>query len=174
MAGWRASSLLLFLSLIATACVQAAGGEGGGSASGGQIVLEAGPPAPPAPFLTDSAIVGLPQGSVHLSGRPSGGLIGWLSPVGVPSADGRMVAYNAWEELTPIDPHESLSQQGVQPGDAVGTPSIRLIDLQTSEDTLFEQGAFSIAWRADGAVAYLEGSEQDFHVNRPGRVPSSG
>lgn len=32
---------------------------------------------------------------------------------------------------------------------------------------LFEDGAFSLAWGADGTVAYFKGLERDFRVDKP-------
>lgn len=98
--------------------------------------------------------------------------MGWLAPVGVSSPDGRFVAYSAWTDLVTIQPQKSWSEQGIRPGDPVGTPSIRLVDRRTGEDSLFETGAFSFAWRSDGAVAYFEGDMEHFRVDQayPGTI----
>ncbi len=91
--------------------------------------------------------------------------MGWLAPVGVPSPDGRSIAYNAWADLVSLDAEKSWSQQGIRPGDPIGAPSLRLLDLVTGEDSLLEEGAFSLAWRADGAVAFFKGEERDDHAD---------
>ncbi|MDQ3953619.1 MAG: hypothetical protein M3279_11765 [Actinomycetota bacterium] len=77
------------------------------------------------------------------------------------------MAYSSWAELVAVDPEESFSSQGLEEGDPLGVPSLRLHDLETGADTLLEDGAFSLAWRGDGAVAYFKGSEAVFRVNRP-------
>jgi len=107
-------------------------------------------------LVSGSTIVGLPgRAALPLATAPAGGLMGWVSPVAVPSPDGQTVAYNTFSYLIPVEPEKSWSQQGVHPGDAVGTPSIHLVDLTTGKDTVLANGAFSLAWRADGAVAYM-------------------
>ncbi len=93
--------------------------------------------------------------------------MGWLAPVAVASPDGAFVAYNAWQWNTAIDPQKSWSEQGIAEGDPIATPSIRMVDLATGEDRLVEEGAFSIAWRSDGAVAVFKGLTRDYHVNQP-------
>lgn len=92
--------------------------------------------------------------------------MGWLSPVGVPSPDGRFVAYNSWTDYVAIDPEKSWSQQGISPGQPVGAPSIHLLDLTTGKDSILEDGAFSLAWRGDGAIAYFKGLNRDYLVDQ--------
>lgn len=137
-------------------------------ASASAVTIEAGPATPPIPFITNHGITGLPgPADVATAAQAGGGLMGWVSPIGVSSPDGRYVAYNAWTELVEIDPEESWSSQGIETGQPVATPSIRLLDLSTGQDVLLEDGAFSLAWRADGTIAYFKGSERDYRVNEP-------
>lgn len=113
-------------------------------------------------------LVGLPGGrEVALDADPSSGLMGWLSPVAVPSPDGRFIAYNAWEWLVPVDPAKSWSQQGISPGDPVGVPSIRVVDLATGSERVLADGAFSLAWRDDGALAFFQGTSRTYRADEP-------
>jgi hypothetical protein len=105
--------------------------------------------------------------ALELAAPPVAPLAGWLTPAGVPSPDGRYLAYNAWEELRRDDPALSWADQGIQPGDALATPSIRLYDEATGDDAMLEDGAFSLAWRADGALAYFKGAEPDYRAGVP-------
>lgn len=106
-----------------------------------------GPADPSVPFVADMALVGLPGGrSVRLAERAAMPLAGWLSPVAVPSPDRRIMAYNSWRASTE-------------------TPSLRLHDLQTGDDSLFEEGAFTLAWRRDGAIAYFRGIRRAYIPN---------
>lgn len=91
--------------------------------------------------------------------------MGWDSPLGVPSPSGDLIAYNAWEKYHELDPAEPPSAQGVEPGDPIARPSIRLLNTDTHEDTLLEDGAFSIAWNPDGRLAYFKGLEPDVQLN---------
>ena len=119
-------------------------------------------------FVSGSTIVGLPgKAAFPLATAPAGGLMGWLSPVAVPSPDGQSIAYNTFSYLISIDPEKSWSQQGVHPGDAVGTPSIHLVDLASGNDTVLANGAFSLAWRADGAIAYFQGQSDNYYADQP-------
>jgi hypothetical protein len=101
---------------------------------------------------------------VTLAAAPVTPLAGWLTPVAVPSPDGRYVAYNAWRELREDDPALSWEDQGISPGDPLARPSIRLHDLQTGEDSAYVAGAFSLAWRGDGAIAYFKGAGRDYRA----------
>ena len=122
---------------------------------------------PPAAYSTGSMAFGLDGGAARLAAPPVAPLAGWLTPAGVPSADGRYLAYNAWKELRPDDPALSWSDQGIEPGDALATPSIRLYDATGDRDEVLEDGAFSVAWRSDGALAYFKGLERDYRAGLP-------
>ena len=119
---------------------------------------------PPAAFVVGSTALGLTGGPARLAAPPVAPLAGWLTPAGVPSPDGRYLAYNTWHELRPDDPALSWSDQGIEPGDPLATPSIRLYDTSTDQDEVFEEGAFSVAWRSDGALAYFKGAERDYRA----------
>jgi hypothetical protein len=101
----------------------------------------------------------------QLGAAVSGAMIGPLSPVAVRSSDGKLVAYNTWQELRTVDSDKSFSQQSISDGDALGTPSLRVHD-QAGKDFLLARGADSAAWRRDGAIAFVKGSDPDFRAGR--------
>jgi WD40 repeat protein len=119
---------------------------------------------PPGMFITSDSIV---DGSdvYPLGAEAAGGLMGWLSPVGVLSPGGGAVAYNSWTWLREVDPGESFSSQGIATGDELGVPSIRMVDLEKGTDTLVAEGAFSVAWRSDGVMAWFEGENASYRAN---------
>jgi hypothetical protein len=101
---------------------------------------------------------------MRLAAPPVTPLAGWLTPAAVPSTDGRYLAYNSWRELRHDDPKLSWPDQGIETGDALATPSIRLYDSRSGTDEVLAEGAFSLAWRADGALAYFKGAERDYRA----------
>ncbi len=94
-------------------------------------------------------------------------LMGWLSPVAVTSNDGQDIFYNSWDWLKDIDWSESFSDQGIQTGAELGVPSLRHLNLATGVDALVAEGAFSIALRSDGALAWFQGDESTYRANTP-------
>jgi hypothetical protein len=123
---------------------------------------------PPGVYAVGARVFGLHgQRDVELASPPVAPLAGWLTPAGVPSPDGRYLAYNAWKELRRDDPALSWADQGIEPGDPLATPSIRLYELASGQDAVIEDGAFSVAWRADGALAYFKGAERDYRAGVP-------
>ena len=147
--------LCLFLALAASAC---------GSA---QTERGAQPPGarPPTVYTVGRTLLGLPgHDRVTLAAAPVTPLAGWLTPVAVPSPDGRFVAYNTWRELREEDPALSWEDQGISAGDPLARPSIRVHDLQTGTDSAYVVGAFSLAWRGDGAIAYFKGANRDYRA----------
>lgn len=121
----------------------------------------------PSMYLVGANIFGLGGGPAKLSVPPVAPLAGWLTPAAVPSPDGRHLAYNAWRELRRDDPKLSWSDQGIERGDPLATPSLRLYDAASGTDEPLEEGAFSLAWRADGALAYFKGAERDYRAGVP-------
>jgi hypothetical protein len=150
------------IKLLATLAAAAAAGCGAASEAPEQ---EPGAGArPPRTYSVGATIVGISGRPARLAAPPVAPLAGWLTPAGVPSPDGRYLAYNTWRELRPDDPRLSWSDQGIEPGDRLATPSIRLYDSETGRDELLEEGAFSVAWRADGPLAYFRGEERDYRA----------
>lgn len=123
---------------------------------------------PPGLFTVGNRLYGLPGRSpVQLAGAPVTPLAGWMSPAAAQSSDGRYVAYNVWRKLRADDPTRSWSDQGIEPGDALAAPQIRLVDLELGQDELLADGAYSVAWRADGALAYARGVERAYRAFMP-------
>src|SRR5918999_469290 len=124
----------MFLSLLGAAIVAVGCGAADESVSRGPD------PRPPAIFSAGSTVVGLEGGPARLEQAPVAPLAGWLTPAGVPSPDGRYLAYNAWKELRPDDPSRSWADQGIERGDHLATPSIRLYDGGRRTDEVLEEG----------------------------------
>lgn len=134
--------------------------------SNGRVVTQAGPVTPPVPFITNSRLLGLPNSaSLPLEAPAHAALAGWTSPVGVMSPDGGSVVYDSWAELVTVDPIKSYSQQGITNGQPLAEPSLRMIDTTTGADSLLVNGAYSFAWRQDGAVAFVKGTDARFRAN---------
>jgi hypothetical protein len=150
-----------FIPVLATTLVLAGCGAAQRPAMGESSVR------PPEVYAAGSTVVGLPGGRVRLAAPPVAPLAGWLTPAAVPSPDQRRLAYNAWRELRRDDPALSWADQGIEPGDPLATPSIRLYDVASGTDEVLEEGAFSVAWRADGALAYFRGAERDYRAAVP-------
>jgi hypothetical protein len=151
----RMTILLCLLALAASACGSAQTERGARPPS----------PHPPAVYTVGRSLLGLPgHESVTLAAAPLAPLAGWLTPVAVPSSDGRYVAYNAWRELREDDPALSWQDQGISPGDPLARPSIRLHDLESGTDRKYVDGALSLAWRSDGAIAYFKGADPDYRA----------
>jgi hypothetical protein len=148
--------------LTAVAAVSACGNGQRGAASSGPAAERT-----PSMYLVGASVFGLPGGPAKLIAPPVAPLAGWLTPAAVPSPDGRHLAYNTWYELRRDDPKLSWSDQGIEPGDPLATPSLRLYDAAFRTDELLEEGAFSLAWRADGALAYFKGAERDYRAGVP-------
>ena len=147
----------IFIALLATACGADRAERGAAPAA-----------RPPAIFTVGKSLFGMPgHARASLAAAPVTPLGGWLTPAAVPSPDGRFVAYNTWRELREDDPALSWEDQGISRGDPLATPSIRLHDFETGADEPYAVGAFSVAWRADGAIAYFKGARRDYRAGVP-------
>jgi hypothetical protein len=131
----------------------------------GPLSVQAGLENPPGAVVRGDGLV-TAQGVRRQLGAPvSGAMIGPLSPVAVRSSDGKLVAYNTWQELRTVDSDQSFSQQSIADGDALGTPSVRVHD-DSGKDFLLARGAYSAAWRRDGGIAFVKGSDPEFRAGR--------
>jgi hypothetical protein len=131
----------------------------------GPLTIHAGLKNPPGPFVRGNGLFSGKGARSQLTAAVSGAMIGPLSPVAVLSPGGRYVAYNTWQGQKAVDSNQSFSSQGIGEGDVLGTPSLRVHD-DSGKDTLLEQGAYSAAWRLDGAVAFVKGTDRDFRAGR--------
>ena len=135
-------------------------------------------PAAPVPLLvtpgTDEPKVDyLADRTLHIASRPDPvqlaipphpALQGTLAPLVVASPDGTTLAYSTFDEAVTLDPNRPPSEQGLSVGDAFGTPSILLHDLRTGAERTLARGAYSPAWRKDGAIAYVEGTDPAYRA----------
>jgi len=85
---------------------------------------------------------------------------------GILLPDERHLLYHFWEQLADF-PTEVPGDPIVKEGTHLSTPTIRLHDLETGEDSLLVAGARSFAWRADGMFAYAQGVDRDYRYNIP-------
>lgn len=115
----------------------------------------AGPP--PGLFVASGRVEG--ARNVALAGEASSPLSGWIAPVAVPTADGGQLVYSTWRELRHDDPKLSWSKQGIGPGDALATPTLRVHDFASGRDRAVDKNSFSAAVRSDGTIAYVRGTD---------------
>jgi hypothetical protein len=119
----------------------------------------------PAPSVDGDVLLIGERREIGLAEPAIAPLAGGLAPVATPAPDGRLVAYNTWRELRAIDKEKSLGEQGIETGDPVGIPVIRVLDIESGTDRALEEGSQTPAFRADGALAYALGVEPPFRVN---------
>jgi hypothetical protein len=90
-------------------------------------------------WVLQDQVYGLPgtQAPERLGGAVNAPFVGTLSPAAVPHpANDRLLAYNSFLEERPV---------------------LRVHDLEKGEDFVVDEGAYSLAWRRDGALAYFKG-----------------
>jgi len=139
----------------------------GGHLRSGPIRLAQGLGAPPESYVRGASLYRQGRQRVTLGAAVQAPLVGPLAPVAVRSGESRLLAYNTWDDLRTLDPDLSLSKQGIAPGEPVGTPSVRVYDETLGRDIVLERGAYSPAWRGDGAIAYARGLSDAFRPGRP-------
>lgn len=144
-----------------------AGKAPGGHLRSGPIRLAQGLGTPPESYVRGTSLYGQGRKHATLDAAVRAPLIGALAPVAVPSGEGRFLAYNTWIDLRTLDPELSLSRQGIAAGEPVGTPLVRVYDERLGRDAVLERGAYSPAWRGDGAIAYARGLSDAFRPGRP-------
>jgi hypothetical protein len=137
----------------------------GTAAPSGRVTAHHTSAAPRGRTVRGRLVSGFTPDRIALRVSPSAPLVGNLGPVAAPSRDRRYVAYNTWEWTRPIDWQRSLEDQGISTGDPLGRPQLRVRDLQSGRDTELEPGTFSVAWRADGAIAYARGTAAEYRAN---------
>lgn len=140
---------------------------GGSAARSGRVVVARVTTLPRGRLVRGRALSGFRRSNVVLPVAASAPLVGNLGPVAAPSRDRQHVAYNTWRWAKPIDWQRPLGAQGIDTGDPLGRPQLRVLDLLHGTDTALEPGSFSVAWRADGAIAYVRASPPDYRANTP-------
>jgi hypothetical protein len=101
---------------------------------------------PPTAWIADDRLHNLGGVAERRLGAPvwaDDGLHFRNKPFAVPSPDERLLLYRA------TDPPGSFLR--------LATPVLRLHELETGRDRIFEYAAGTLAWRADGALAYAKG-----------------
>jgi hypothetical protein len=132
----------------------------------GPLLIRSALERPPRPFVRGNDLFDAKGGRHRLNAAVSGALMGPLSPVAVSEPGSDAIAYSSWQKLREVDPQLSLSKQGIGDGDPLGVPSLRVRDA-SGHDVLLERGAYSAAWRPDGAIAYFKGGDAEFRAGRP-------
>ena len=131
----------------------------------GPLTVRTGLKSPPVAFVRGDGLFTDNARRSQLGAAVSGAMIGPLSPVAVSSSDGKLLAYNTWQELRTVDDEQSFSEQAIADGDALGVPSVRVHD-DAGNDVVVARGAYSAAWRQDGALAFAKGVDPDFRAGR--------
>ena len=130
----------------------------------GPLSVHAGLKKPPGAVVRGTTLVDEKGARSELGAAVSGSMMGPLSPVAVRSSDGKLIAYNTWQELRAVDADRSFSAQGIKEGAALGVPSLRIHDDQ-GKDFMLARGAYSAAWRDDGAIAFVRGVDPVFRAS---------
>jgi hypothetical protein len=162
----RKPALVLVGAIVLAGCLHGAGEERGGPPEGrgsgpvagearragakavrsGPVAVEAGAEID-AQYVAGDRLYGVRgSGPVRLAAPVNTTLIATLSPAAVPAPGGQLLAYNSWRGRRPL---------------------VRLRDLETDQDDVLEEGALSVAWRRDGALAYFKALKPD--LGRPKR-----
>lgn len=119
----------------------------------------------PTPSVRGSELTANGGERLQLAAPAFAPLVGSLAPTATASPSGHIIAYNTWRELVEIDQEQSLGEQGIESGTAVGVPVVRILDTSSGSDTALEDGSLSPAFRWDGALAYVRGVEPPYRVN---------
>jgi hypothetical protein len=150
---------------VGTAVAAFALGASGARPQTGPLVVRASAKPPAGRFVRADGLYDGEGGRAQLDSAVSGAMMGPLSPVAVASPDGSVVAYNTWRAARSVDGSRSFSSQGIQNGDDLGVPSLR-IHANAGHDLLLARGAYSAAWRRDGAIAFVSGSDPTFRAGQ--------
>ena len=109
-------------------------------AESGHVTVVDRPGRVTAPYVAGDRVYGVAgnAGPVKLASAINTTFYATLSPAAVPDRTGRRLVYSAFHRKRPV---------------------VRLHDVDTNEDSIVDEGAFSVAWRSDGALAYFKGLE---------------
>ena len=138
----RIAATLSVLALAVAGCSDEAGERKRGNEPfrSGQVRLAGG--SIEAPRIVGDRVHGLgrPGTTEKLVGPINTTFLATLTPVAVPDPSRREIAYSAFDRKSPV---------------------VRLLDVQTNEDTILARGAYSAAWRSDRALAYFQALQPD-------------
>lgn len=140
------SRLLAAVLAVVVVLLGASAGGCGGRPAGSGAPDAPDVPAAELPAFTVGARLHAGDDEVTLAAPAAAPPNGWLSPVTVPSPDREYLIYRTWTVH----------------GDA-GRPALRLRHLASGTDTVFCDGAASLAWSGDGRIGYAAGGD-----DRPG------
>ena len=152
------AAAVLFIHLVAAS---------GSAARSGRVRVFRGNVSPPGLEVRGDALVAADGRSRRLDVPASGGMLGSALPVGAVSPDGKTLAYNSFHWNRSVDRFKSYAEQGIDTGDPLAVPTIRLRDLASGREHPLEAGSMSVAWRADGALAYVRGNPPAYRANLP-------
>lgn len=159
-----AAALAIGAGIAGTLAVFGVFGAHGAVPRTGPLSVHVGLKTPPGAFVRGDGLF-VKGRRKQLAATVSGAMMGPLSPVAVRSSDGKLLVYNTWQELKPVDGDRSFSKQGIVDGEALGTPSLRVHE-DGGGDFLLARGAYSAALRQDGAIAFVEGVDRQFRAGR--------
>jgi hypothetical protein len=151
--------LLAIMSFVALVAVGVAQAIGSASTPVEVRTMTVRPSVGPAPglFVVSGRVEGARNSA--LAAKASSPLSGWIAPVAVPTADRSQLVYSTWRELRHDDPKLSWSKQGIEPGGALATPTLRIRDFRSGRDKVLDKNSFSAAVRSDGTIGYVRGSD---------------
>jgi len=164
--GARGTAAAVVVVVGATAAIVGFGvfGAHGAVPRTGPLSVHAGLRKPPGAVVRGRTLLDAKGARSELGAPVSGSMMGPLSAVAVRSSDGELIAYNTWQELRAVDPDQSFSAQGIDEGAALGVPSLRIHNDQ-GKDFVLARGAYSAAWRHDGAIAFVQGVDPVFRAS---------
>jgi hypothetical protein len=105
--------------------------------------------------------------ATELDVTPYAPLIGDIAPAAQISPDGMTLVYDSWQWTREINWERGLASQGIRPGGPLGTPGLRLRDLDSGAETTLPAGTLSAAFRSDGALAYAHGTTASYLSDTP-------
>jgi hypothetical protein len=137
----------------------------GNSVRSGRVRVVRGNIPPPGLEVRGDVLVGADGRSKRLDVPAAGGLLGSALPIGAVSPDGKTLAYNSFHWNRSVDRFKSYAELGIDTGDVLAVPAVRLRDLASGRERPLEPGSMSVAWRADGALAYVRGEPPAYRAN---------
>lgn len=145
--------------LAITACGEPPDGQA--PAASTRISIQPTDSGPPLPFAAGDTLQ-LEDATVRLQKTALAAITGGNSASVVHDETESRFIYAAFEYYQDFDFEKSWSHYGLGPGDAIGRPMLRLVDLDAGTDVEYVAGAESVAWARDGRIAYLQGDPPEY------------